>query len=111
MVCVSSMSATVAEAVCLDSSIADLVALCNSSSVRVSVVFAASVTLWAPSCNWPSVRVIAAVAFWLASLMSRAISSLLSIMVWVKTKPLASMDFTAWSVMRLTSPANSWPLA
>ena len=44
MPCVSSMSATVAEAVCFDSSIADLVALCKSSSVRVIVVFAASVT-------------------------------------------------------------------
>jgi hypothetical protein len=56
------------------------------------------------------VRVTATVAVWLASLMSRAISSLLSIMVWVKTKPLASIALTAWSVMRLTSPANSWPL-
>ena len=54
-----------------------------------------SVTPCAPSCNWPSVRVMATVAVWLASLMSRAISSLLSIIVWVKTKLLASIDFTA----------------
>ena len=71
------------------------------------VVVAAAVMPWAPSCNCPSVRVTAAVAFWLASLMRRAISSLLSIIVWVKTKPLVSMAFTAWSVTRPTSPANS----
>ena len=48
----------------------------------------------------------ATVAVWLASLMSLAISSLLSIIVWVKTKLFASIDFTAWSVTRLTSPAK-----
>ena len=95
MVCVSIISATVAAAVCFDSSIAPLVARCNSSSVRVIVSLAASVTPCAPSCIWPSVRVIAPVAFRLASLIERAISSLLSIMVWVKTKPLASIAFTA----------------
>ena len=52
----------------------------------------------------------AAVAISLASLMRRAICSLLSIIVWVKTKPLASIDLTVWSVMRVTSPASSWPL-
>ena len=72
MPCVSSMSAMVAEAVCFDSSIAERVAVCKSSSVRVIVVFAASATPCAPSCSWPSVRVIAAVAVWLASLISRA---------------------------------------
>jgi len=44
MVCVSNISATVAAAVCFDSSIAVLVALCSSSSVREIVNFAASVT-------------------------------------------------------------------
>ena len=43
--------------------------------------------------------------------MRRAICSLLSIMVWVKLKPLASIALTAWSVTRLTSLANSWLLA
>ena len=50
------------------------------------------------------------VAVSLASLMRRAICSLLSIMVWVKVKPLASIAFTACSVTRLTSSANSWLL-
>ena len=110
MVCVSIISATVAAAVCLDSSIAVLVARCSSSSVREIVNLAASVTPCVPSCICPSVRVTAVVAFRLASLICRAISSLLSIIVWVKTKPLASIDFTVWSVMRLTSPANCSPL-
>src|SRR5262245_54765739 len=52
----------------------------------------------------------APVAFSLASLMRRAICSLLSIMVWVKLKPLASIALTAWSVTRLTSLTNSWLL-
>ena len=42
---VSSMSAKVAEADCLDCSIADLVELCRSSSVRVTVVRAVSLTV------------------------------------------------------------------
>jgi hypothetical protein len=37
----------------------------------------------------------APVAFALASLIRRAICSLLSIIVWVKVKPLASIAFTA----------------
>jgi hypothetical protein len=45
------MSATVAEAVCLDSSTAALVALCKSASVRAIVDFAESVTPCAPYCN------------------------------------------------------------
>ena len=53
----------------------------------------------------------APVAVSLASLMRRAICSLLSIMVWVKLKPLASIAFTACSVTRLTSLANSWLFA
>ena len=92
---VSSMSAMVADAVCFDSSIAERCADCTSSSVRVIVVLAASLTPWAPSCNCPSERVMAAVAVRLASLISRAISSLFSIIVWVKTKLLASIAFTA----------------
>ena len=44
MLCVSSISATVAAAVCFNSSTASLVAPCKSSSVRVIVDFAASVT-------------------------------------------------------------------
>ena len=36
--------------------------------------------------------------------------SLLSIIVCVKVKPLASIAFTAWSVMRPTSLVNSWLL-
>ena len=47
------------------------------------------------------------VALSLDSLMRRAICSLLSIMVWVKVKPLASIAFTACSVTRPTSLANS----
>src|SRR5215831_10032492 len=42
--------------------------------------------------------------------MRRAICSLLSIMLWVKLKPLASIALTACSVTRLTSLTNSWLL-
>ena len=90
---------------------APLVAWCNSSSVRAIVCLAASVTPSAPSCIWLSVRVIEVVAVRLASLISRAISSLLSIMLCVKIKPLDSMVFTARSVMRPISPAKCSPLA
>ena len=73
MLCVSSISETLADVVCRDCSIAVLVLSCSSLSVRLTVV----------------------VAFWLASLTRRAICSLLSIIVRVKVKPWASIDFTA----------------
>ena len=110
MLCVSSMSATVAAAVCFDSSTAawwrcaDPRACARCRLGRLGDALGAFLQLAEACASSPTV------AFWLASLMSRAISSLLSIIVWVKTKLLASIDFTAWSVTRLTSPANSWPL-
>ena len=73
MLWVSSISETLADEVWRDCSIADLVKSCSSLSVRLTVV----------------------VAFWLASLTMRAICSLLSIIVRVKVKPWASIDFTA----------------
>ena len=66
-----------------------------SETVAVAVVFDCSIAARVVSCRFLSVRLTALVAVSLASLTRRAICSLLSIMVRVKVKPWASIDFTA----------------
>ncbi len=129
---VSSISETAADAVCLDCSTAACVVSCSSRSVRAiafeapcvasSALSRRSLTArWTASfdteiaelwlfCSSLSDRVMAPVPLSVASLISRAMCSLLSIIVCVKVKPLASIAFTAWSVMRPTSLENSWLL-
>ena len=61
-----------------------------------------------PSCSSLRVRLTSVVAVALASLMMRASSLLLSIIVWPKANALASIAFTAPSAARSISSEN-WP--
>ena len=83
---------------------------CSSLSERAIDAVEPSVAIWVAVLASCIVRLSALVAVSLASLIRRAICSRLSIIVRVKVKPLASIAFTAWSVTRLTSLANSWLL-
>ncbi len=89
MLCVSSISLTVAVAVAFDCSIAFCAVSCRSLRVRLTVLEAASPAL----------------------LIMRVISALLSSIARVKAKPLSSIDFTASSVALVTSLANCWPFS
>ena len=70
-------------------------ASCSSRSARVMAAVELSVATWEPACISLIERLNEPVAASLASLISRAMVSLLSIMVRVKVKPLASIAFTA----------------
>jgi hypothetical protein len=83
---------------------------CSSLSEREIVVVDNSVAPCVDDCMSRTEREREVVALSVASLMRRAIDSLLSIMVCVKVTPLVSIAFTACSVTRLTSSANSWLL-
>ena len=97
-----------ATAVCLDCSTAPTVVCCRSLRVCDTAMVAWATELLVVSCRSLMVRLTMEVAVVLASLMMRASSVELSIMVWPKANALVSIAFTALSAARSISTEN-WP--